>query len=56
MTTPPWVLLSDLIKANERHVSDAEWVGNSELAKRLEQVGDRYRERFAAGEEWELLF
>lgn len=56
MGTPTYSLLLNLIKNNERHVSDAEWIGEFELAKRLMQTGDRYRERYEAGEEWEPSF
>ena len=48
--------LYELIKNNERHVSDAEWSGELEKAKRLQQTGDRYRDLFAAGKEWEPSF
>ena len=48
--------LSDCLKETERHASDAEWNGDTNLARRLEAVAHRLRERIAAGEEWEPSF
>jgi hypothetical protein len=48
--------LADILKETERHTSDAEWNGDTNLARKLETVAHRLRERIAAGEEWEPSF
>lgn len=48
--------LSECLKETERLAGDADWNGDSELARKLETVAHRLRERIAAGEEWEPSF